>query len=62
MHVSALTAQLLLNASLHHPVLAGAVAGAGQVTLEYERRLDLVKLLQQPLVLENRVITKAHIR
>ena len=43
---------LLLDAGLHHAVLTGAETGAGQVTLKDERWLDLIELLQQPLVLE----------
>lgn len=37
--------EVLLDASLHHSVLAGAVTGAGQVALKDQWRLNLIEFL-----------------
>lgn len=44
----------LLDACLHHPVLARSIAGTRHVAFKYERRLNFVELLKQPLVLGKR--------
>lgn len=49
--------KFLLNACLHHTVLACSVTGTRHVAFKYEWRFNFVELLEQPLILGNETTT-----